>query len=254
MNLVTNASEAIGDRDGVIHVTTARVTAAGAAAGGPGPAEAGYLQLEVSDTGSGMSPETRAKVFDPFFSTKGAGHGLGLAVVDGIVRALRGGIHVNSEPGRGTTFQIVLPCAETTIQAATAPTASARESSRPSMKPIVLVVEDEDELREPVVTLLCMQGFEVLEAADGAEAIDLLREHGPKVDVILLDVTIPRASSHEVVAAAAQVRPDIKVILTSAYSREMLTPPMTAKQIHSFIRKPYQIADLVQALRSAISQ
>src|SRR5262249_38918622 len=137
---------------------------------------------------------------------------------------------------------------------ATAQPAGDMESSRPSMKHIVLVVEDEDDLREPVVTLLRIQGFEVLEAADGADAIDLLREHGPKVDVILLDVTIPRASSHEVVAEAAQVRPDIKVILTSAYSREMLTPPMTAKQIHGFIRKPYQIADLVQALRNAVSQ
>jgi nitrogen-specific signal transduction histidine kinase/ActR/RegA family two-component response regulator len=254
MNLVTNASEAIGDRDGVIHVTTALVSAAGAAVGASGPAQAGYLQLEVSDTGSGMSPGTQAKVFDPFFSTKGAGHGLGLAVVDGIVRVLGGAIHLNSEPGRGTTVQIVLPCAETTIQVAAAQTAAVMESSRPSMKPNVLVVEDENELREAVVTMLRTKGFAVLEAADGSDAISLLREHGPKVDVILLDVTIPRASSHEVVAEAAQVRPDIKVILTSAYSRDMLTPPMTAKQIHGFIRKPYQIADLVQALRNAAAQ
>ena len=114
MNLVTNASEAIGDRDGVILVTTRRLTLTGKLAGVLGISPDGdYLALEVSDTGQGIPQEIQARVFDPFFTTKSTGHGLGLAVVHGIVRGLGGAIHVASEPGKGTTFQVLLPCAET---------------------------------------------------------------------------------------------------------------------------------------------
>jgi CheY-like chemotaxis protein len=101
--------------------------------------------------------------------------------------------------------------------------------------------------------MLRMSGFTVLEAADGAAAIDLLRVNGGEIDLILLDMTIPGASSHEVVAEAARVRPNIRVILTSAYSLEMLKAPVGASQIHGFIRKPYQLGDLVHTLRKAAS-
>jgi CheY-like chemotaxis protein len=253
MNLVTNASEALEDRDGVIRVTTGRVSPGRAPTITNGPAEGSYLQLQVSDTGHGMSHETQAKVLDPFFSTKGTGHGLGLAVVHGIVRSLGGSIHIASEPGQGTTFQVLLPCAETTVEATPDPILDVAEPARPSQESIVLVVEDEDALRQPVVSMLRMAGFAVLEAADGADAIDLLRTNGGKIDVILLDMTIPGASSHEVVAEAVKARPNIRVILTSAYSQEMLKPPMSASQIYGFIRKPYQLGDLVYTLRKAAS-
>ena len=108
MNLVTNASDAIGDRDGVIRLSTRCVRVDDSELGHLD--EGNYTLLEVADTGCGMTPETQAKVFDPFFTTKFAGHGLGLAIVDGIVRGLRGMIRLNSEPGKGTTFQILLPC------------------------------------------------------------------------------------------------------------------------------------------------
>jgi nitrogen-specific signal transduction histidine kinase len=251
MNLVTNASDAIGDRDGAIRVTTGLVTPGQAATITKGLAEGDYLQLEVSDTGCGMSQEMQAKVFDPFFTTKAAGHGLGLAVVHGIVRGLRGAIHLASEPGKGTTFQVLLPCVESTaVVASDQMSGAAGEPVHPSPEFIVLVVEDEDPLRQAVVRMLRMTGFAVLEAADGAAAIDLLRANQGKIDLILLDVTIPGASSHEVIAEAAQTRRNIRVILTSAYSREMLTPPMSISQIHGFIRKPYQLGDLVQTLRN----
>ena len=253
MNLVTNASEATGDRGGVIRVSTRRITAGRSATIAKGLVEGDYLQLEVSDTGSGMTQEMQAKVFDPFVSTKGAGHGLGLAVVDGIVRGLRGAIHIASELGQGTTFQILLPCAEIAAETTRDPMYVAGESEGSAREFIVLVVEDEDALRRPVVGMLRKRGFIVMEAADGAAAIDLLRAHGDQIDVMLLDMTVPGASSHELVAEAAHARPDMKVILTSAYSQEMLTPPMSAAQIHGFIRKPYQLGDLVQTLRKASS-
>ena len=118
MNLITNASDAIGDRDGVIRVTTRRWTQwRESVAVSESLSEVDYLLLEVSDTGCGMSRETQDKVFDPFFTTKSAGRGLGLAVVDGIVRGLGGAIRLTSELGKGTTVQILLPCAETRVGA-----------------------------------------------------------------------------------------------------------------------------------------
>jgi len=115
----------------------------------------------------------------------------------------------------------------------------------------ILIVEDEGNLRQPVAKMLCKSGFEVLEAADGTSAIDLLRANAAGIDVVLLDMTIPGASSLEVVEAAANVRPDIKVILTSAYSQEMIEGSMRAPQIRGFIRKPFQLGELLKMLRSS---
>ena len=251
LNLVTNASEAIGDRHGVIRVTTKCVKGGRGSTIAKGLAEGDYLLLEVSDTGSGMSQETQARVFDPFFSTKSRGHGLGLAVVHGIVRGLRGAIHIASAPAAGTTFQVLLPCAETTADADSDAILGARVSARPFQAFAVLVVEDEDPLRQAVVKTLRKRGFEVLEASDGTTAIELLRASADKIDVILLDMTIPGASSYEVVAEAGQARPDAKVVLTSAYSQEIMMPPMIAPQICGFIRKPFQLDDLIETLRNA---
>jgi PAS domain S-box-containing protein len=253
LNLLTNASEAIGDCDGVIRVTTRRLTASQAAATNKGPAGNCYLQLEVSDTGCGMSRETQAKVFDPFFTTKAAGHGLGLAVVHGIVRGLGGAIHIASESGQGTTIQILLPCAETPGETTRPAVNGAAEPARSAREFSVLVVEDEDPLRLAVVRMLRKTGFAVLEADNGSAAINLLRANRGKIDVVLLDMTIPGASSREVVAEAAQITPEIRVVLTSAYSQEMLKPPMNTSQIHAFIRKPFQFADLVETLKNASS-
>src|SRR5262249_10080094 len=167
MNLITNASEAIGDRDGVIHVTTGHVKVSQKSSGAMSDrlAERDYLQLEVSDTGCGMSPETQSKVFDPFFTTKSAGHGLGLSVVDGIVRGLGGAIYVSSEPGRGTKFQILLPPADTADGGGTAPGARVMPGfvqSTCTHESTVLVVEDEDPLRQAVVKALRRAGLGVL--------------------------------------------------------------------------------------------
>jgi CheY-like chemotaxis protein len=254
MNLITNASDAIGDRDGVIRVSTQRVTLRGeSVAVSESLPEGEYLTLEVSDTGNGMSPETQARVFDPFFTTKRAGHGLGLAVVSGIVRSLGGTIRLTSQPGKGSTFQVFLPCGEAMATASTHTTSGIEEPAVPFRDAVVLVVEDEDPLRLAVVKMLRKRGFEVLEAANGSAAINILRANNHKIDVILLDMTIPGASSSEVVAEAAQTRPDVRVLLTSAYSEEMMPPLMSASQIRGFIRKPFQFADLTHTLRNAIS-
>src|SRR5206468_3885243 len=120
----------------------------------------------VSDTGIGIPLEAQARLFDPFFTTKSAGHGLGLAVVHGIVRSLRGSISVESEPGKGTTFRILLPCAEPRVGRSEGETSGAKEATLPCGDATVLVVEDEDALRGPVVKMLRRAGFSVIEALD----------------------------------------------------------------------------------------
>jgi PAS domain S-box-containing protein len=254
LNLVTNSSDAIGDRDGVIRVSTRRVTLNGdaAAVSFTTLADGNYVRLEVSDTGRGMSPETQANVFDPFFTTKSAGRGLGLAVVQGIVRSLGGAIHITSEPERGTTFQILLPCADSAAHA-NGPGDNWGKVVVPAQHGTVLVVEDEDPLRQAIVKMLRKTGLEVFEAADGASAIARLHTDGDKVDVMLLDLTIPGASHHEVVAEAAKAKPNIAVILTSAYSQEMIGGDMSPLPIRGFIRKPFQFEDLLNKLRNVLS-
>ena len=254
MNLITNASDAIGDRDGVIRVITRRVTLGAESVGDPTSSSGGdYVALEVSDTGCGMSRETRERLFDPFFTTKSAGRGLGLAVVSGIVRSLGGSIRVTSELGKGSTFQILLPCAETGISTTGRVMPTIERLAGPSQQAAVLIVEDEEVLRQAVAKTLRKNGFEVFEAADGSFAIELLRANGGRIDVILLDMTIPGASSREVVAEAVKVRSDISVVLTSAYAQEMFLSATSVPQIKRFIRKPFQLADLVKTLRSAMA-
>jgi PAS domain S-box-containing protein len=251
MNLVVNASDAIGDQDGVIAVTTKSIRVGWASRLASDRLPIGdYVQLDVSDTGRGMSRETQQKVFDPFFTTKSAGHGLGLAIVQGIVRGLGGAIHLTSQPGAGTTFQIFLPSADTPVEATQA-TPVTEEPTPYSESAIVLVVEDENLLRQAVVRTLRKTGFEVLEAADGSSAIDILHEN--KIDLILLDMTIPGASSAEVVSEATKVHSGIKVVLASAYGQEMIADAMRGQRIQGFIRKPFHLTDLVTKLRNILS-
>jgi len=247
MNLIINASEAIGDKDGVIEVSTSL------AAGGVNLPEGDYLRLEVSDTGSGMTEEQKARIFDPFFTTKFAGRGLGLAVVQGIVRAHGGTINLISAPGQGTRFQILLPCADQPVEPERATSVPAAGETISGAAGTVLLVEDEESLRRSVSNMLRKRGFSVVEAGDGSAAVDLFRSHQDRIDVILLDVTIPGSSSREVVEEARRLRPDIKVILTSAYSREMVMPSLDGPRISAFIRKPFPLADLVELLRNTLA-
>jgi CheY-like chemotaxis protein len=254
MNLITNASDAIGDRGGVIRVATRRVTVGGdAATVSESPSEGDYLVLEVSDSGCGMPRETQDRVFDPFFTTKSVGRGLGLAVVSGIVRGLGGTIRLTSELGKGSSFQILLPCAENAGKASFHSTSAIEEIVRPSRPSAILVVEDEDVLRQAVAKTLRMRGFDVFEVADGNSAIDVLRTKQDKIDAILLDMTIPGASCREVLAEAARIRPDIRVVLTSAYAQEMFSGATSTPQISGFIRKPFQTADLLKTLRKCVA-
>lgn len=245
MNLVTNASEAIGDRRGVIRVST-RLLAQHDFPGKPLEIDSNSVQLEISDTGSGMPPEMLARVFEPFFSTKSPGRGLGLAVVDGIVRSLGGVVQAESEPGKGTTIRIALPSFGTesaTVREATPDKIDAPRHSHVT----VLLVEDEAPLRKAVGKMLGNVGLSVIAAQDGGAALDIIRTQQRAVDVLVLDITIPGASSREVIEEALRLRPAMKVIVTSAYTEDMATASLQGP-IQQFVRKPYHLADLVDLI------
>jgi PAS domain S-box-containing protein len=256
MNLIINASEAIGETDGVIRVSTSCIPVGQAFEPNNAPPlpPGDYLRLQISDTGCGMSEETKARVFDPFFTTKFTGRGMGLAVVQGLVRDHGGGILLASAPGEGTLFEIFLPCLNQTTR--TGPDILARAAGEP-LRPAsatVLIVEDEIILRNSLSRILRIRGHAVLEAGDGTTAIDLIRAHTGDLDAMLLDVTLPGISSREVFEEARHRRPDLKIILTSAYSREATNVSFAGLRIGHFIRKPFQLEDLLDLLKDDLTR
>jgi signal transduction histidine kinase/CheY-like chemotaxis protein len=252
MNLIINASEALGENAGLISVTASQTCTA------PDLVQdsttnltaSDFVQLEISDTGCGMTEDDKVRIFDPFFTTKSAGRGMGLSVVQGIVQAHHGSVHVTSTPGQGTTFNILLPAtAESVKQEQSDKPATSLKQSRFGS---VLLVEDEEQLRLSMSKMLRSSGFSVIQAADGSAAVDLIRREGG-LDLILLDMTIPGTSSREVILEAGRIRPNVKIILTSAYSQEIVRHTLDSPQIHGFIRKPYTFDDLAQRISGALS-
>jgi PAS domain S-box-containing protein len=251
INLITNASEAIGENEGVIHVITERATSSNVLRvedlrKGP------YVRIEVADTGSGIAPENLHRLFDPFFTTKFAGRGMGLAVVQGIVQRHGGTIHVVSSPGQGTRVEILLPCTGGMVPVDDSIAAASLESreSTPTTKRNILVVEDELPLLSAVSKMLERSGFCVNQARDGSSALELLQAPRNQIDALLLDVTLPGLSSREILLAAQRLRPDLQVILTSAYSQESIAATFSGLRFAHFIRKPFAFVDLVSLLRS----
>jgi two-component system, chemotaxis family, CheB/CheR fusion protein len=254
MNLITNASEALGDQDGVIRIATRHVTLTreSPAAASDRLPEGDYLQLQVSDTGRGMTPETQARVFDPFFTTRQAGHGLGLSVVQGVVRGLGGTIRVESTPGKGTTFQIFLPCAGRPAPVAVTVAVPPGQSELVAPNATILIVEDEDSMRRPLSITLRKAGLTILEASDGYAALGLLRTYEGRIDILLLDITLPGISSRRIFEAARFLRPGAEIIVTSAYGREKAAASLAASVAH-FIRKPYRLDDLMHLIRGVLA-
>jgi PAS domain S-box-containing protein len=253
MNLVTNASEALGERSGEIRVAsgTVKIGPGSPAPGGIDLAEGDYLRLEIFDTGRGMTPEVRARIFDPFFSTKRAGRGLGLSAVQGIIRSHGGTISVESAPGQGSRFEILLPCFDQATQETKGITVTPSTKEPLAIAGTVLVVEDEETLRLAVSMMLRKAGFSVIEAGDGTTGVNLFRANERKIDVVLLDMTLPGMSGREVLEELQRIQPGVKVILTTAFSQARALSSIAEQHLWGYVRKPYQLSELTSLLRKA---
>jgi two-component system cell cycle sensor histidine kinase/response regulator CckA len=254
MNLVINAADAIGEPGGGIHLATGVMQADRAyldrAYLSPAIAEGAYVYLEVRDNGCGMRPETLARIFEPFFSTKFTGRGLGLAAVLGIVRGHGGAIRVDSEPGEGTTFRLLLPAALGQALPAAREPAPVHPGWRG--QGTVLVVDDEENVREVSARILEALGFSAVLAVDGEDALNLIaRRPGPFV-AVLLDLTMPRMDGAETFARLQRFRPGLPVLLMSGYSEQEAVGRFTGAGFAGFIQKPFHMQELRQRLQQII--
>jgi len=247
LNLAVNARDAM-PRGGVITLATAAADLAGTASSPPGR----YVVLSVRDTGTGMDEETRARIFEPFFTTKptGEGTGLGLATVYGIVEQSGGFIRVESEPGRGTTFRVYLPRVDGSPEPAPRPS-----SQRPRLRgrETVLVVEDQDSLREMIREALQLLGYRVLAAPNGEAALDLARGHGGPLDLLITDIVMPRMGGGELASRLLAQRPGLRVLYMSGHANETVTRH-GAFEPRVLLEKPFSTETLSLRVRDVLDR
>jgi len=253
MNLITNASEALGDRSGIISVVTGAMEcdcdylsetyldddlAAGV-----------YSYVEVSDTGVGLTDKVRARMFDPFFTTKFAGRGLGLAAVLGIIRAHRGAIKVYSEPNKGTTIKALFPAAGGADKPLAPPQAEDVDWRGEGK---ILLVDDEETVRAVGRRMLEWLGFEVVTAADGNDALRVFSDGPDDIVCVVLDLMMPHLDGEQCFRELRRLRKDVTVILSSGYNEQEMRARFAGKGLAGFIQKPYQLAELAGKLRAAL--
>ncbi|MFT3867115.1 MAG: PAS domain S-box protein [Nibricoccus sp.] len=251
MNLVINASEALGEKDGEIALTTNLVRPASdwfeGAALAPPDINQDFVRLEVRDTGSGMSSETLAKIFEPFFTTKFTGRGLGLAAVLGIIRSHKGGLLVRSAVGKGSTFAIFFP-ADPKRRIENAP--SRNTTNTPWQRSgHVLVVDDEPHVLKVATGMLMASGMTFETACDGYEALDFYRANPDRFNLVLLDMTMPRLSGEETLQQLREIRPNVRVLFMSGYNRREVVDALPGRNTLGFMQKPFTLSILRENLQ-----
>jgi len=243
LNLIVNASEALQARPGTVSISTVKIRL------GPGNVHSGhpelpdgdYVRFEVSDPGCGMTEELKGKIFDPFFSTKSLGRGLGLPSVQGIVRDAGGAIGVVSSPGQGSRFQVWFPLWSGGMKQNGETTGKRRNQSG-----IVLLAEDEDDVRLRAASALQREGFSVMATHSGLAALELFERYYREIDVVILDMTLPGLSGPDVCAEMRVHKPDLRVLFTDADGAD---EPGAFSQ-ERVLRKPYQARELIRVLRA----
>jgi PAS domain S-box-containing protein len=243
VNLAVNARDAM-PAGGTLTIDTRNTTVdADSIAGGSESPQGRNVRLRVSDTGTGMSPDVVDHAFEPFFTTKneGAGTGLGLATVYGILAQNEGHIHIYSHPGTGTTFSIMLPV---TAEAAVPLPVTVPYQRRPKGE-TVLVVEDEDALREVTKRIFARNGYRVITAANGPEAIQIARTHPSEIHLLITDVVMPHMLGKDVAAKVRDIRPEIEVLFMSGYAQPVLTSQGRLAANVALVEKPFSEADLL---------
>jgi PAS domain S-box-containing protein len=250
MNLVINAADAIGDRtDGTVEVRTFSRELApeffATAVQSPARPAGTYVGLEVTDNGSGMNPGILKRIFEPFFTTKFSGRGLGLAAVLGIVQSHRGALFVESTPGKGTVFRLFLPASNEAARETTQ-TAGGRP---PALAGTVLVVDDEPAVRLVAIKALRAAGLQVIEAEDGQSALEIYRQRNTRIDLALLDLTMPGLSGEETLRQLRVLAPTLPVIVMSGYSEGETMGRCASLGVSGYLAKPFEVSDLVTRLR-----
>jgi PAS domain S-box-containing protein len=252
LNIVLNAAEALGRRDGVIEVATRRQTVDTAwlaeARIGHDLRPGEYVCLDVTDNGPGLSPETQARIFDPFFSTKGSGRGLGLAAALGIMRSHQGALRLTSQPGHGTSFTLAFPVSAT----ASPKTEPARPANGKNWRGhgSVLIVDDEEAVRGIAAQMVAYYGFEVKQAESGQQALDLVRARPEPFDLVLLDLTMPGMDGFATFTALRELRPDQRIVIFSGYSAHDARQRFAGQNLNGFLQKPFS----ADALREILTQ
>ncbi len=258
MNLITNASDALGGAGGTITLRTGVIRLEdlddqhlGVPLEGEGPPDPGkgpYVYLEIGDTGSGMTPDTLGRIFDPFFSTKFTGRGLGLAAVMGIVRSHHGLIRVRTAPAEGTAFRVLFPSVAGTARKPSKPTA---ERSDWQGSGTILVVDDEEGVREVAERILQETGFQTITAADGRRALEIMEKVGAGVTAVLLDLSMPRMGGPETFRRLRALRPELPILMMSGYTEQVVAPQFSTSGpgITGFLQKPFLAEDLIAVLR-----
>jgi CheY-like chemotaxis protein len=209
--------------------------------------------LRVADTGAGMAPEVRQRVFEPFFTTKpaGQGTGLGLAMVYGIARQHQGWIEVESEPGRGTRFDVYLPRAPVAdLEPATAPAAPAEATH--AVRGTVLLVDDEALVSQFARAVLEQRGYRVIGAADGAAAVETYARRGREIDLVVLDLAMPRLAGPDTLRRLVELDPGVRVVVSSGHAN--LSAELSASPaVRGVLPKPYRPADLLRVVADALT-
>ncbi len=253
MNLVINASEAIGDNNGVIAIRTGTIQCDNSYLSGfwlnDELQEGLYVYIEVADTGCGMDSETIGKIFDPFFTTKFTGRGLGMAAVMGIVRGHLGAIKIYSEPDRGTTFKLLLPAAE---GGADKKERQSTENQHWQGTGLILLVDDEEPIRNLGKEMLNILGFEVLTASDGIEALETFKKHSQEIKLVILDMTMPHMGGEETFRELRRIKPNVQVVISSGYNEHDVSQRFPDKGLAGFIQKPYTLSALSEVLRKTL--
>ncbi len=253
MNLVINAAEAFaGDDDRITIRTFSQELAEDdnqSFWGGDTLPPGEYVCLEVADNGVGMDKATMSRIFDPFFSTKADGRGLGLSATLGIIRAHQGGLQLESQPGQGTRFVLYFP-ASPFSPIADEPAVTAVQ---PQTGGLVLVIDDEESVREAVADILDMAGLQVIAAENGRVGLDIYSVRQAEIDLVLLDMQMPVMNGAETFRALAAVNPKVKVLLSSGYTENEVTGQFAGLPLAGFLQKPYNFDTLVTTVQSALA-
>jgi signal transduction histidine kinase/CheY-like chemotaxis protein len=254
MNLVLNAADAIGDHEGAIAVESELALLGDADRDGWLGQEVWrggrFVALRVADTGGGMTEAVRQHIFEPFFTTKATGRGLGLAATLGIVRSHGGWLRVESRPGLGSTFSVLLPAGEREAASPPPPEPSGTPAWRSDAT--VLVVDDEPSVAKVAARTLASAGMQVVVASDGAEALALYRERGGKVDLVLLDLNMPGLPGDEVYRALRREAPGLPILLSSGHPEEAALARIEGGEAIAFLQKPYATEALRRRVRELL--